>query len=551
MNTTPKAKKFRIRRTPGSTSAPKQTTKSPAKDTPPEGIFEGHEDGFGEAAFPGSAKAEGAKPSPADSAKAAESMAAIKQEGLTGRQLRMARRLAQKHGLAPTSDYDAVRLLREQGIDPFSRSSVLELVVPDEDQSEPKKPASGATAPKLPQTVDPQPTKNLPGPAADPATQRTYEVQQIQKDIAARRRKRLAFLGLRLAAFVLLPTLVAFYYYSVVATPMYATKSSFVIQSADTQSVGGGGLLGGTAFATTLDSIAAQDYLLSLAAMKRLDEELGFKAHFSGDNIDRLQRLDPDATDEAAFRLYKRNVSVGYDPTEGILRLEVVAADPQVSAAFSEALISYAEENVDELTERKRADQMAGSEESFRDAETKMFAAQARVLELQEQLGVLDPASETGLVMNQITTFEVQLAEKQLQLSQLLDNSRPNAARVSGVEGDIERLETLIASLRAQLTSTQSGQGSLAQTTSQLRIAEVELETRTLMMQESLQLLESARIEASRQARYLSVGVQPTPPDEPAYPRVFENTMLAFLVFAGIYLMASLTASILREQVSS
>ncbi|MEL7343612.1 MAG: capsule biosynthesis protein [Pseudomonadota bacterium] len=550
MNTTPKAKKFRIRRTPGTPTTSKATPKASSKETPPEAMFEGHEDGFGDAAYPGSAKAEGSKPTPQSSAKAAEEMAEIKQEGLTGRQLRMARRLAQKNGLAPTSDYDAVRLLRAQGIDPFSRNSVLELVVQDEDQSAPKKPAAGANPSKLPQTVDPQPTKNLPGPAADPATQRTYEVQKIQKDIATRRRKRLAFLLARLFGFVLLPTLVALYYYAFIATPMYATKSSFVIQQADAQTVGGGGLLGGTALATTLDSIAAQDYLLSLAAMKRLDEDLGFKAHFSGDNIDRLQRLDPDATDDAAFRLFKRNVTVGYDPTEGILRLEVVAADPQVSAAFSEALISYAEENVDELTERKRADQMAGSEDSFKDAETKMFAAQARVLELQEQLGVLDPASETGLVMNQITTFEVQMAEKRLQLSQLLDNSRPNAARVSGVQGDIERLETLVASLRSQLTTSQSGNGSLAQITSQLRIAEVELETRTLMMQESLQLLESARIEASRQARYLSVGVQPTPPDEPAYPRVFENTMLAFLVFAGIYLMASLTASILREQVS-
>ena len=37
---------------------------------------------------------------------------AIRREGLTGRQLRMARRVAQKHGLAPTSDFDAVRLLR-------------------------------------------------------------------------------------------------------------------------------------------------------------------------------------------------------------------------------------------------------------------------------------------------------------------------------------------------------------------------------------------------------------------------------------------------------
>jgi capsular polysaccharide transport system permease protein len=40
-------------------------------------------------------------------------------------------------------------------------------------------------------------------------------------------------------------------------------------------------------------------------------------------------------------------------------------------------------------------------------------------------------------------------------------------------------------------------------------------------------------------------------PDTAAYPRAFENTLLAFLVFSGIYLMVSMTASILREQVSS
>ncbi|MBV1896769.1 MAG: capsule biosynthesis protein, partial [Rhodobacteraceae bacterium] len=55
---------------------------------------------------------------------------AIRREGLTGRQLRMARRVAQKHNLPATSDFDAVRLLRQQGIDPFKRANMLELVVP-------------------------------------------------------------------------------------------------------------------------------------------------------------------------------------------------------------------------------------------------------------------------------------------------------------------------------------------------------------------------------------------------------------------------------------
>jgi capsular polysaccharide transport system permease protein len=70
-------------------------------------------------------------------------------------------------------------------------------------------------------------------------------------------------------------------------------------------------------------------------------------------------------------------------------------------------------------------------------------------------------------------------------------------------------------------------------------------------MQQALEQLEAARIEANRQVRYLSVGVNPTAPDEPTYPRAFENTAVSLLIFAGIYLMLSLTASILREQVSA
>ena len=63
--------------------------------------------------------------------------------------------------------------------------------------------------------------------------------------------------------------------------------------------------------------------------------------------------------------------------------------------------------------------------------------------------------------------------------------------------------------------------------------------------------MESARIEANKQVRYLSLSVAPVSPDEATYPKAFQNTLVAFLIFSGIYLMLSLTASILREQVST
>jgi len=105
--------------------------------------------------------------------------------------------------------------------------------------------------------------------------------------------------------------------------------------------------------------------------------------------------------------------------------------------------------------------------------------------------------------------------------------------------------------MRAGLTDGNAGEASLARITAELGVAQIDLQTRTALLQQAAQQFEAARIEADRQVRYLSTSVPPTAPDEPTYPRKFENTLLAFLIFSGIYLMISLTASILREQVSA
>ncbi|MFY0635496.1 MAG: capsule biosynthesis protein [Vannielia sp.] len=567
------------------------TRKAPAQPPVDEDVAmmeaaspEMHEDGFGPEAMPGSAAAEGGaaagaargaqeaggQPGTAQSgdvqsaasAQSEQTIADIRKEGLTGRQLRMARRVAQKHGLTPTSDFDAVKQLRDRGLDPFQRSAMLELV-----QNNAKAQGAGAAraggqagaTPNLPQVSRQTGTEvavpkeaPVPGPVLNPADQRASEIGRIQRDIARRRRRKSMLLFTRLAFFVLLPAFIAGWYYYVLATPLYATKSEFVIQQAEPAAAAGlGGLFQGTSFATQQDSTTVQSYLQSRAAMQRLDQDHAFKAHFEQSFIDPIQRLEEGATDEAAYRLFQRNVKIGYDPTEGILKMEVIAASPEKSQEFSEALLGYAEEQVDQLTQRLREDQMKGARASFDDAEGKVLAAQRRVLELQEQLGVLDPVSETGSLMSQITQFEVELRQKELDLQQQMANTRPNQARVRALEGDIARLRALVDELRSSMTQTTGSGASLARITGELRIAEADLTTRQLLLQQAAAQLETARIEANRQVRYLSLGVAPIAPDEATYPRAFENTALALLIFAGIYLMISLTASVLREQVAA
>ncbi|PTX57427.1 capsular polysaccharide transport system permease protein [Litoreibacter ponti] len=571
MTTKPKAKKYRIRRSEGAAAqakpaapaqpaahasgdgAPKPAVQSAAANVAdvlqkePMMFDNGSDDGFGDQTF----RTDGAAAVAADPAEAekpqtpAEAIDAIRREGLTGRQLRMARRVAQKQGLAPVSDFDAVRLLREKGIDPFKRANMLELVAKDQ----PSTPATtGDAKPQLPSTVTQKP--QVPSTQVITEDQRAKDIMAIQKDIAKRRRRRATLLMIRLAIFVLLPTFVAGYYYYAVATPMYATKSEFIIQTAEPSSAGQlGGLFSGTGLATSQDSITVQGYLQSRDAMIRLDEDEGFKDHFAQPQVDALQRIEVDGTNEDAYKLYKKHVKIGYDPTEGVIKMEVSAADPATSALFSERLIDYAEERVDQLTARLRGDQMDGAEQSRRDAEAKMIAAQQRIVELQEKLGVLSPESEVQAVFGQITQLESELLSERISLQTTLENQRPNQAKVSASRNKIAQLESLIEEKRAQLTESNANTGSLARISGELLVAQADLEVRQGLLAQAEAQFEAARLEANRQVRYLSVGVTPVAPDEPTYPRAFENTVLAFLIFCAIYLMVSLTSSILREQV--
>lgn len=577
MTTKPKARKFRIKRSPSAaTEAPTPPAQAAAPTPAARAAATPTEPPRRErpAAVTPSAS-EAPPPSPEGLARAGvvssasevsgeTDIEAIRREGLTGRQLRMARRVAQKHGLPATSDFDAVRLLREKGIDPFQRSNMLELVVPqaggEARDGSPgdalaklpgQQGGAGQERVQLPQTV-PMGRETLPSTEhLNPMERRMREISEIQRDITLRRRKKLGLLLVRLAFFVMIPTFLAGYYFYKVATPMYATDSQFLI----IQNEGGGGAspFGGllpTQFANSADSIATQAYLQSKDAMLRLDGDAGFKDHFTDENIDPIQRLTADPTNEEAYKLYKKNIKIGYDPTEGVIRMEVIAADPLIATEFSERLIKYAEERVNDLSQAKREDGMRDAQIGYEKAVENRRNAQQQLIELQVKNGV-DPEAVIGAIRSQITNYETLLIEKQLELAALMDNTRPNRAKVDGTQGDIRRLQAQLDQLNNKLNNATEGDNSLARQAVTLQLAQADLVNADTNLQLAQTGLEAARTEAGKQVRYLTVAVRPVASQEPSYPRKFENTILAFLIFGGIYLMLSLTASILREQVTA
>lgn len=450
---------------------------------------------------------------------------------------RMARRKAVRMGLSPSSGEEAAKMLKERGFD-VTRDRVTML---DTTAASQNPMPAGAKAPA-----------QSPGVISE--EQRQADIKKIQQSIARRRQARFFLIGLRLLIFVALPTWLAGYYFYVVATPMYQVDSQMVIQKPESggSSAGGlGGLLGGSGLSNLEDSVIVQGYLNSREAMLRLNTENGFITHFQQSFVDDIQRMPPDVSNEAAYEKYEKYVQIGYDPTEGVIRMSVIALTPEKATEFSRALITFAEERVDQLAAPVRRDQLTVAKKNYDDAEQAVLDAADRVLILQQSAGVISPDADATGQMTIVNNLEAQLDQRRLALEEINRNEAPNLAQVRAIELDISGLSARIAARRAAMFTSNDASASLARVSGELSIARTNLEMRQMLLQQSLSSLETARIETNRQTRYLSLAVAPIAPDVPTHPKSLENTLLALALFFGIYIFLSLTVAILREQIGS
>ncbi len=451
---------------------------------------------------------------------------------------RMARRKAVRMGLSPSSGEEAAKMLEERGFD-VTRDRVTMLDTTAASQN-PMPGGEDAAAP-------------AESPDVITEAQREADIKKIQKSIARRRQARFFLISLRLLVFVALPTWLVGYYFYNIATPMYQVDSQMVIQKPDSggSSSALGGLLGGGGLSNLEDSVIVQGYLGSREAMLRLNEENGFIAHFQQAYIDDIQRMPADISMEAAYEKYVKYVKIGYDPTEGVIRMSVIALTPEKAAEFSRALIAFAEERVDRLAAPVRRDQLTVAENNYKAAEQAVLDAADRVLALQQSAGVISPDADATGQMTIVNSLEAQLDQRRLALAEINRNLAPNQAQVQAIEQDIQSLSQRISERRAAMFSSNNANGSLARISGELSIARTNLEMRQMLHQQSLTSLETARIETNRQTRYLSLAVAPIPPDVPTHPKALENTLLALALFFGIYIFLSLTVAILREQIGS
>lgn len=237
----------------------------------------------------------------------------------------------------------------------------------------------------------------------------------------------------RLIQLVFVGALLAVAYWLVFASDRYVSEANVIIRKTD--SIGAPSfdlamLVSGVGGADRSNQLLLREYLLSVDMLKKLDDALDLRAHYSDSSKDFVSRMwFADASMEWFHRHYLRRVDAVYDDFAGVLRLEVQAYDAETAQAIARLLVQEGERYMNELGHELADAQVSFLTHQVEQAQRRFQQASQALLQYQNQQGLLSPQATAQSISAIIASLESQRAQLQTQLASLpkrLDRDHPN-----------------------------------------------------------------------------------------------------------------------------
>lgn len=361
-------------------------------------------------------------------------------------------------------------------------------------------------------------------------------------------------------ALVLLPFLAACFYLATVAADRYAVEVKFAVRSPN----GGptadliGIVTGGAAGSTQSDSYMVVEYLQSRQFLDELSSRLDIASIYAIDSADPLMRLAPNASKEDQVDYLAWVIRPSFDATADIITVESQAFSQQDAFRVAGAVLETAEGMVNRLSEQARQDTVRLAEAELARAEDALRAQRAAIAGFRESEQSIDPNRTVATQEGVLATLQGDLAAARAEMRSLREFLGPDAPSIRVLQSRIASIESQIQQERANLgrgrdsapdddASPDPSSETLNSAVSAYEALTVDLDFHERAYVSALSSLESARVEADRQQRYLATVVLPALPDSSTYPQVWLTLLLVFAVCFLAWGILSMFVHIVRE----
>lgn len=338
---------------------------------------------------------------------------------------------------------------------------------------------------------------------------------------------------------VLVFSIFATVYWLFFASDRYVSEANVIIRKTD--SVGApsfdlGMLVSGVASVDRANQLLLRDYLLSVDMLRKLDQSLDLRSHYSSKEHDVVSRMwFQDASMEWFHRHYLSRIKVEFDEFSGVLRIQVQAYDSEIAQAITQQLVQEGERYMNVLGHEMAQVQVDFLVTQVDQAQERFQKASQELLNYQNNAGLLSPQATAESINAIVAALEAQRAQLQTQLASLpksLDRDHPN---ILMLKQSLKAVDAQIKEEKLKL-ATPSG-GTLNTYVEEFYRLEMNVQFTQELYKSSLSALEKGRIDATRMLEKVSVLQSPTLPEYPLEPRRLYNTLVTLLlalILAGI-----------------
>jgi len=345
---------------------------------------------------------------------------------------------------------------------------------------------------------------------------------------------------------VVLPIFLVSFYYLFIASDKYVSEAKITIkQTGQPPTSFNIPLFGIGNPVSREDAMYLKAYILSYDMLDYLDKKLNLKKMYQSKDIDFISRLSSDATHEEFLKYYQKHiVKISYDDISSILTIQVFAFKPEDAKMIAEAILEQCERYINGISHKIAREQMNFIEQELAYANQKMQNAKNRLLNFQNTYKVLDPTQEAQASASLVAQLEVQLAQQEAQLRNLLTYLNEDSFQVQALKNQIKSLKEQIEKEKSKMIG---GDRKLNKLLAQYLELKLNVDFATDVYKATLSAFEVTRVEASRKLKNLVIISSPNLPDEALYPKRAYNIALASLLILLFYGITKLVIGVIKE----
>lgn len=341
---------------------------------------------------------------------------------------------------------------------------------------------------------------------------------------------------------VAIPTGVYSWYMYARAADQYESNVGFGSRTESAVSpfafLGALGGMGGGNSGSDMDILAQFIYSQELVA--RIDAKLDLRKVFSKPENDPLMSFPKDGTVEDLVNYWQSMVKANYDPSSGLMKLQVFAFDPNDAQDIAREILAESTSIINELSVTAQTDSTRYSKDALEKAKEEMASANKALTDFRIKHHIIDPGAQLAGATQVVNTLVQQMAAAQIDLDLLTGTVPATDPRIGQLQRRIEVIQNRIKEEQSKVGSGLSDPDSPG-------YANLVVEYQNLQMQQdfaskayvtALGAYDQAVNAAQQKTHYLATYLSPTLAESSTAPnrplRIFLLALIGLLSWSAL-----------------